>query len=131
MKVSTHKRLGDILIESKAITPQNLAQALEIQKKKGGLIGQILVALGATTEQAIALGLTSQSSLPYLPLAAYRVNVEMAQLLPQETARRLEAVVIDQIGKVITVAMSDPLNEEGIQEIEKKTGCRRLPRWVT
>ena len=54
MKKLIQKQLGELLIDSKLITVQNLEEALKVQKEKGGLVGQILVSLGYTTEEAIA-----------------------------------------------------------------------------
>ena len=45
--------LGDILIEAKEITDEQLNEALDIQKKEGGLIGIILVNLGYISEASL------------------------------------------------------------------------------
>ena len=47
------KQLGELLIERGIITKSQLEKALEVQRQKGGLIGQILVVLGFTKEEVI------------------------------------------------------------------------------
>ena len=74
MKKIIQKQLGELLIDSKLITPENLTEALSVQKEKGGLIGQVLVALGFVNEEAIAQALTAQYGFPYLPLSGYEIE---------------------------------------------------------
>lgn len=53
--------LGDILVDNGEITAEQLAEALEIQKKEGGLIGIILVNLGFLSEQSLVKYLAVQA----------------------------------------------------------------------
>jgi hypothetical protein len=53
--------LGEILLENKEITQEQLDKAIEIQKKEGGLIGIILVTMGAITEQVLVKYLAVQA----------------------------------------------------------------------
>jgi hypothetical protein len=53
--------LGEILLESKEITKEQLDKAIDIQKKEGGLIGIILVTMGAITEQTLVKYLAVQA----------------------------------------------------------------------
>ena len=58
--------LGEILLENKEITQGQLNKAIELQKKEGGLIGIILVTMGAITEQTL---------VKYLAIQAERVTL--------------------------------------------------------
>ncbi len=62
------KLLGELLVERKVITPEQIEAALKVQKAKGGLLGQILVSLGFATEESVAQAVTAQYGFPYLPL---------------------------------------------------------------
>ncbi len=121
MKKLIQKQLGELLIDNKIIKPENLEQALEIQKSKGGLIGQILVDLGYVTEEAIAKTLTVQYGFPYLPLSGYEIDPEVAKLIPFHVARQYDLIAVDRIGAILTVAMSNPLNIQAIEDIEMIT----------
>ncbi|MGA2848667.1 MAG: hypothetical protein ABSE46_06705 [Terracidiphilus sp.] len=46
-------RLGDLLIQAKMVTAEDLARALAIQSEKGGRLGSLLVGLGAITQQKL------------------------------------------------------------------------------
>ncbi|MBI3252085.1 MAG: hypothetical protein HYZ52_02040 [Candidatus Omnitrophica bacterium] len=121
MKKINPKQLGELLIESKLITPENLAEALRVQKEKGGLIGQILVALGHTTEEAIAQALTAQYGFPYLPLGGYEIDGETAKLIPEQVAKQYGLIAVDRVGGILTVAMSNPLNTSAVEDVEMIT----------
>jgi len=117
------KQLGELLIERGTITKVQLERALEIQKQKGGLIGQILVLLEYTSEEEIAQALTVQYGFPYLPLKNYELTKEIVQLIPENVARQYCLVAVDKIGDTLTVAMSNPLNVKAIEDIELLTKC--------
>lgn len=121
MKKLVPKQLGELLIESKVITPENLEEALRVQKEKGGLIGQVLVALGFTNEESIAQALTAQYGFPYLPLAGYEIDSEISKIIPENVARQYGLIAVDKAGSILTVAMSNPLNREAVEDIEMLT----------
>ena len=122
MKKIVQKQLGELLVEGGVIAPQNLDESLEIQREKGGLLGEILIRLGYATEQAIAQALTVQYGFPYLPLADYEIDAEIARTIPQALARKYGLVAVDRLGNILTVAMCNPLNAEAVEEVEKTTG---------
>jgi len=121
MKKIVQKQLGELLVENHVITPENLKEALQMQKDKGGLIGEVLVQLGYATEQSIAQALTVQYGFPYLPLGDYEIDTEIAKVLPEPLAKQYGVVAIDRLGNILTVAMCNPLNSQAIEEIEKAT----------
>ena len=53
--------LGQILKRMELVTEEQISQALEIQKKQGGVIGQILVALGLVAQEEVLLALAAQT----------------------------------------------------------------------
>jgi hypothetical protein len=53
--------LGEMLLENGEVTRQQLDEALEVQKKDGGLLGIILVNLGHISEQILVKYLAVQA----------------------------------------------------------------------
>lgn len=117
------KQLGELLIERKIITQEQLQKALDFQKVNSGLIGEILVQLGFSKEEDIAQVLTAQYGYPYLPLMNYDIDVEIAQCIPEQVARQYCLIPIDKIGNNLTIAMSNPLNNHAIEDVEMITKC--------
>lgn len=123
LKRITAKPLGELLIERGVINRKQLEQALAIQQKQGGLIGQIFIQLGFATEEEIAHAITAQYGLPFLPLENYEVDGEMAQAVPEQVARQYCLVPIDRVGNTLTMAMANPLNLQAVEDVELLTKC--------
>jgi len=118
-----NKQLGELLIERGIINQNHLDKALAIQQAKGGLVGEILVEYGFAKEEDIAQALTTQYGFPYLPLANYEINPEVVSIIPARVARQYLVIPIDRIGNNLTVAMSNPLNTQAVEDVELMTGC--------
>lgn len=123
LKRVTTKQLGELLIERKVIATEQLQKALDYQKVNGGLIGEIFVQLGFAKEEDIAQVLTAQYGFPYLPLGNYDVDIETVKLIPEQVARQYCLIPIDKIGNNLTVAMSNPLNTQAVEDVEMISKC--------
>ena len=117
------KLIGELLMERKLVTAEQVTEALSIQEKKGGLLGQILVGLGYATEEAIAQAVASQYGFPYLPLKRYTIDADLLRLIPENVARQYCLIPVDRIGDTVTVAMADPLNTRAAEDIEMISHC--------
>ena len=118
-----NKQLGELLIERNIINKAQLEKALMLQRERGGLIGEILVELGFVKEEDIAQALTAQYGFPYLPLGSYEINSDVVNILPVRVARQYLLIPIDKIGNNLTLAMSNPLNVQAIEDVEMITSC--------
>ena len=118
------KQLGELLVERGIIGEAQLEKAIKHQKEKGGLIGQILVMLGFAKEEEIAQALTVQYGFPYLPLECYDINTEAIKLIPENVATQYNLIAIDKMGDLLTIAMSNPLNYQAVEDVEMLTKCK-------
>jgi len=118
-----NKQLGELLIERGVISKLQLDKALNVQKEKGGLIGEVLVELGFAKEEDITQALTAQYGFPYLPLANYDINPEIINIIPGRVARQYLIIPVDKVGNNLTLAMSNPLNVHAIEDVELMSGC--------
>ncbi|MEI7998285.1 MAG: hypothetical protein WCH62_02095 [Candidatus Omnitrophota bacterium] len=116
--------LGEILIKRKRITKEQLDQALDYQRKEGGFIGEILVKLGFVEERDIVVALVVQCDLPYIAVNKYTIDPEVLKLIPKEVAIKEKVIPLDRIGDVLSVVMTNPLNQERKIKLEMLTNCR-------
>jgi type IV pilus assembly protein PilB len=123
LKRVTTKQLGELLIERKVIAQEQLQKALDYQRVNGGMIGEIFVQLGFAKEEDIAQVLTAQYGFPYLPLTNYDIDPDVAKIIPDQVARQYCLIPIDKIGNNLTVAMSNPLNTQAIEDVEMISKC--------
>ncbi|OGX23176.1 MAG: hypothetical protein A3J51_05190 [Omnitrophica WOR_2 bacterium RIFCSPHIGHO2_02_FULL_45_21] len=122
-KKCINKKLGEILVEQGLITQGQLEIALGLQEQKGGLIGELLVELKFVSEEDIAKTLTAQYGFAYLPLSNYEIDQELIKFIPERVASQYRLIPVDKIGNNLTVAMSNPLNSQAIEDLETLLGC--------
>jgi len=116
------KQLGELLVEMGLVTKDQLQHSLEVQKDKGGLIGQVLVDLGYVSEEAIAQAITAQYGFPYLPLENYEIDQEIVKIVPKNVAIQYCLIPVDKIGSNLTIAMANPLNNQAVEDIALLSG---------
>jgi len=110
-------RLGDLLVQDKLISSEQLDQALQAQRSSGRKLGRVLVEMGWTTEVQIAKAVARQLHAPFIDLAHYPLRPELAQQLPESHARRLRAVVLDDPPSGLMIGMADPTDIYAFDEI--------------
>ncbi len=108
MKPKAKIRLGDLLVQNNIIDEQQLTEALTKQKEMGRRLGFILVELGFVTENQLLSFLSQHLQVPLVDLAQVQVSPAVVNLLPEVQARRHRALVIEDKGDRLLVAMSDP-----------------------
>ncbi len=127
MITSFKDKLTDILIKGKLIKQKELDKALDIQKKSGGSLGQILVEKGFISREDLMLVLSRQLDIPPIDITKYRLDKEIVKLIPEKMARHYYLIPISKIGNMLTVAMSDPLNIFAIDELKMLTHYKIEP----
>ncbi len=101
-------RLGDLLVQHRIISEQQLEVALSEQRKSGHKLGRVLVQLGYLDEDELARFLGRQLDIPVIDLRHYQFQPEVVRMLPETHARRYRALALSQDAQGITVAMADP-----------------------
>jgi MSHA biogenesis protein MshE len=112
-------RLGDLLIQEKLISQDQLKFALEQQKRSGRKLGRVLVDNAFVTEDHISEALGKQLSIPYINLKYYNINLSLVKLLPESQARRFRAIVLEERNGMLLVGMADPTDLSAFDEITR------------
>lgn len=112
-------RLGDLLVQSGAITEDQLMQALAEQKKSGLRLGRTLIEMGFLEEEQLLRILSQQLNLPYIDIKNYSFNEELVRRLPETLARRFRALILKEENGVLLVGMSDPMDIFAYDEISR------------
>ncbi len=121
------KRLGDILIQAGMITPDQVAVAVEAQKKTKERLGKTLIRLGFITEENLIKTLAHQLKINFVNLKEEKIDPSLAKLISDKIARRHTVVPLAKMGQVLMVAMSDPLNIFALDDLAFKTGFEIEP----
>ena len=124
---SLKERLTQILIEDKLITPQQLEQALEVQKNKGGRLSRIITELGFIEEKELISVLSKGLGLPLIDLKRIKIDTNVLTIISSKTCRHYQIVPISKMGATLTIAMADPLNIFAIDALHDLTGSQINP----
>ena len=116
--------LGEILIKRSLITKTQLDEALEIQKKEKKFLGEILVRLGYLEERDIVVALVVQCGLPYIAVDKVDITPGVIKMIPKEIAREVPLVPLDRTGDVLSIVMTNPLNDQMKAKLEQMTACK-------
>ncbi|QJE02657.1 Flp pilus assembly complex ATPase component TadA [Massilia forsythiae] len=112
-------RLGEILVQQKLLSEEQLNQALADQKRTGRKLGRVFVESGFVTEEQISGALARQLGIPTINLKFYNINQEVVRLLPETQARRFRALVLEDRGHSVLVGVSDPTDLFAYDEIAR------------
>jgi MSHA biogenesis protein MshE len=112
-------RLGEILVQQKLLTEDQLLTALAQQKKTGRRLGRVFVEGGFVTEDEIASALARQLKVPYVNLKVFDTRSEVVNLLPETIARRFRAIVLEDLGSALRVGMADPTDLNAYDEMTR------------
>ncbi len=121
MKRTARKRLGDLLVESGAITNEQLEYALQ-NKTREEKLGDFLIKQNYLTEQQLIEVLEFQLGIPHINLNQYSIEPELLQLVPAELAKRANIMPIRRDRNKLFIAMADPMDYFAIEEVRMATG---------
>ncbi|HEY3321058.1 MAG TPA: hypothetical protein VGP72_11380 [Planctomycetota bacterium] len=115
------KQLGQLLLENGDVRAEHVAQALKVQEKEGGLIGQILQRMGACPPPAIAAALLKQVQVTDVKCDELEVPPEVSILVERELCEAEKLCPFEKLGGLLCLIMANPLNRKAITAIEERT----------
>lgn len=116
--------IGELLVAEGLIKPEQVEEALSIQKTEGRRIVQTLVDLGHIDVVTFAKFLASRRGVPSINLSHYEIQPELCALIPQSFAREHEVFPVDRLGKLLTVGMVSPLDSDTLDQLREITGLQ-------
>ena len=123
----TRRKLGELLIETGLLSPEKLKEALHIQRDSGKRLGQILMDMKIISEEEIAFAVAMQLKIPYMDLANQEIPERIIGTIPEEVARKFVCIPIRLKNTVLDVAMADPLDLNILKDLQFITGYKIKP----
>ncbi len=118
------KRLGDLLREQKHVDEEDIRTALEAQKRSGEPLGSTLVRLNLVDRDVVTRLLGEQLGVKAVDPESVRPETEAVSLLGLSDVMRLGALPLRVRDGELFVAMTDPSDEEALEELKQLTGLR-------
>jgi general secretion pathway protein E len=119
-------RLGEILMERRLITQEDLDRALELQKERGDKLGKILVDLGFVSARDVLSSLAEQLQVPLLVMDGPPAVSPETETLSPKFLRQFRCLPVALHDHTVTLAMADPLDFETRSTVAACTGLTVL-----
>jgi type IV pilus assembly protein PilB len=99
-------------------------QALDVQKDKGGVIGQILVDLGLVDQKTIDLALAYQAGMEVVDLGSIDIPEDVIKLIPPQMANAYKIVPIsyNEETRTLVIAVASADNFRAVDDLRTLMG---------
>lgn len=120
------RRLGDLLLDARLLTTEQLNEALHEQRKWGGRLGRTVVELGFVTETAMAEVLGGQLQLEVVDLDTLAIPPGLPRTVRLDICERYGVfpIALDPATRTLTVATADPTNIANLEAVQFAAGMR-------
>ncbi|MCX7866692.1 GspE/PulE family protein [Limisphaera sp. VF-2] len=115
------ERIADALIEDGLLTPQQVEELLEQQRRDGTRLLKLIQDKGYVSEVDLAVSMGRVLNVPPINLARIGIPLEVAELLPRDLAQNHKLVPVARLDNKLFVAMADPLNVLALDDIKRIT----------
>lgn len=120
------KRVGELLVEQRLITPTQLEQALTDQRSSKEFLGAILVRRGVIKAETLLRVLSEQFGIPMEHVSVDQVDWGLVKQFPASLLSAGTCVPIRADEASVTVAIADPLNAWALSDVERFTGLKQV-----
>src|SRR3954466_3492741 len=125
------ERIADVLIEDGLLLPNQLEEAISIQKSQGGRLLKILTDKEFVTEQDMAFSMGRCLNTPPVNLSKIRVPEDIMALVPREMASANKLVPVARLNGKLFVAMADPTNVLAVDDVKRRVQMDIVPMIAT
>ena len=115
--------LGEILVESKTLTEEQLREAMTRQQRSKKRLGEILMELGFASPDEVLDGLSTQLGVPPTRVNSYTVTPEALAYLSEKIARKYTAMPLIKVGSTLMVATANPRDLQALDDLRFAAGC--------
>ena len=121
------ERIADALIEDGLLTPKQVEELMEQQKKEGIRFIKLVLEKSYVSEQDMTVSMGRVLNVPPINLGRLSVPPEVADLLPREVAHNHKIVPITRLENKLFIAMADPLNVLAMDDVKRITKLDVMP----
>ena len=132
-KTFFNQRIGEILISQGLITPQQLEEALKIQKEGNKKrLGEILVEIGAINREELYETLQYICETEYVDLLNYVIDPEVISVITEKIALQFKLIPIskNEDEDELVIAMANPLDVYAIDFVKDYTKIKNIKRML-
>src|SRR6476660_6507360 len=124
-------RIADVLIEDGLLLPNQLEEATQIQKEKGGRLLKILTDKQFVTDQDMAFSMGRCLNVSPVNVARIRIPEDIQGLIPREMAQANKLVPVARLNGRLFVAMADTTNVLAVDDLKRRVQMEIVPMIAT
>ena len=121
------ERIADALVEDGLLTPQQVEELLEKQKKEGTRLMKLVVEKSYVTDTDLVVAMGRVLNTPPVNVARINIPPEIADLVPRDIANNYKVLPISRLGNRLFLAMADPLNVLAVDDVKRLTKMEVSP----
>jgi len=126
-----NKQLREFILDSKKVDPEKLKVAFEAAEAGGKKLGDILLEEKMISAEDLRKLYAYILGIPFLDISKNTVPMEILQIVPEPIAKKYKVVAFEKAGQELKVAMLNPEDIQTIDFIRKKTGLKIIPCLTT
>ena len=118
-KTVPRDELPRFLVSEGHISEEQVRYALKVQQETGVFFGEVLAKEGVLGNQSLVSYLAKNCKIPHIGLLDYLIDKSLLALIPEEICWKYHLLPVDKMGRNLTIAMVNPLNNAALEAVQK------------
>lgn len=119
-------RIGEILVQKKLISWEQLEEALAEQRRTKEFTGEILIRKGYIPAAFLYKALAEQYEMRFVDLKKTVINPKAVELIPRSICEKYGIFPIERGAESLIIGISNPLNTWPEMEIKQLTKIEKI-----
>src|SRR5437773_11782363 len=121
------ERIADALVEDGLLSPRQVDELLELQKKEGTRLLKLILEKSYVSELDMVVSMGRVLNVAPVNLSRIGIPPETASLVPREMATNHKVVPVSRLDNKLFLAMADPLNVLALDDVKRITKLEIAP----
>ncbi|MGE4609077.1 MAG: type IV-A pilus assembly ATPase PilB [Myxococcota bacterium] len=122
-----NEQIGELLVKENLLTAEQLREARDEARCRGGRIGAQITQLGYLNENELTDFVAKQYGVPSIDLAEFEIDEAVIRLIPEDVATKHTVIPVNRAGSTLILATADPSNIFALDDIKFLTGYNIQP----
>src|SRR3989338_5071297 len=127
MAMKNNVPIGEMLVNEKVITPEQLEACVKEEKRSGRSICHIVVDLGFAAEDKVLPILSKHIGIPYIKVKDKEIDKSVIEKVPARFAIHYKLMPLQIEGDTLAIAVTDPLDVHTLDDVKLLLGYEIRP----
>jgi type IV pilus assembly protein PilB len=122
--VMARRDVGELLVQMRKVTPEQLQKARDQQRTNGGDLGKILQEMGVVDDRALLEARAALAGLKFVDLSSFNIDPSAINVVPAQICVRHKVVPIAKTDRVLTVATPTGNDLMAVDDLRRASGLQ-------